>query len=70
MRNVVKEYDDGLLTWEEAYFIATNEAAYHIDEKEVLSWFDQVNSLAIRLADNRMKELGYVLDGHLIFHKP
>ena len=70
MRDVVKEYDDGLLTWEEAYFIASNESAYDNDEEEAEHWFDQANTLALRLADSKMKELGYVLDKHLIFHKP
>ena len=65
MRDVYKEYVDGKITWEKAYLIANNNAASTAclispsAPSEVDYWAGQMEDLAVALAAEKMKELGY-----------
>lgn len=63
MRDVYKEYRQGKITWEEAYFTANNIAATVSNvpgnQEETDYWARQMESLGVDLAEMKMKELGY-----------
>lgn len=60
MRDVFKEYRMGLISWDEAYFIANNNAATIIPETEY--WASQMESLGIDASEKLMNLLGYKQD--------
>ena len=67
MRDVYSEYKDGLISWDEAYLIANNNAAtlsnkLNTPQEVIEFWVQQMESLGVDAADNIMKSLGYVED--------
>ena len=73
MRDVYKEYRQGKITWEEAYFTANNIAATVSNmpgkEEETEYWARQMESLGVDLAETEMKKLGYSQNSDGIFSK-
>jgi len=76
MRDVYKEYKQGLITWDEAYFIANNIAATSADSpntpfEETDYWAKQMESLGVDAAEFIMKHLlGYKQNEDGILIKP
>lgn len=73
MRDVYKEYRQGKITWEEAYFTANNIAATVSNmpgnEEETEYWARQMESLGVDLAEIEMRKLGYSQDSDGVFSK-
>lgn len=77
-RNVYKEYKQGLICWDEAYKIASNNAATTVDDdlpgaapiEETEYWTEQMDFLAESLAESFMETLGYYRDKKGIYTKP
>ena len=67
MRDVYKEYKQGLISWDEAYLIANNNAA---TMKDTDYWTKQMESLGVDMADCIMKQLGYKENQDGTFYKP
>ena len=75
MRDVFKEYRLGLISWEEAYFIANNIAATassnpELPFEETDYWARQMESLGVDAAELLMKLLGYKQNADGAFIKP
>ena len=75
MRNVYAEYLQGIISWDEAYFIANNNAAtvsssINTTSEETDYWCRQMESLGIDAAENNMRALGYTQDNSGVFHIP
>lgn len=73
MRDVFEEYKMGLITWDEAYRIANNNAATAADvgnSDEVDYWVKMMNDLGVDLAEQFMKMLGYKQNDDGAFFKP
>ena len=75
MRDPFVEYRKGLLSWDEAYCLANNMAATTSDSittesSEVDYWASQMESLAVDLAENLMKTLGYKQNDAGAYFKP
>ena len=68
MRDVYKEYKQGLISWDKAYFIANNEAALCKGNTDY--WADQMDSLGCEAAERLMAMLGYTHGDEDIFIKP
>lgn len=68
MRNVFKEYRQGLISWNEAFFIANNNAATSTMDTDY--WADQMDSLGVDAAVQIMELLGYETDQEGIYKKP
>lgn len=72
MRDLYKEYKQGLISWEEAYLAANNLAANAsssiMPPEETDYWCRQMESLAIEAADEKMKMLGYEKDHSGVFY--
>lgn len=68
MRDVYKEYKQGLISWDIAYFTANNEAA--LCKGNVDYWADQMDSLGCEAAEHLMSMLGYTHGDEGIFIKP
>jgi len=60
MRDVFKEYRQGLISWDEAFFIANNNAAACSGDTDF--WADQMDSLGCDAAVKNMEFLGYKRD--------
>ena len=60
MRDVYKEYKQGLINWDEAFMIANNNAASMESDTEF--WAAQMDSLGCDAAVYIMKLLGYKQD--------
>ena len=60
MRDVFKEYRQGLISWDEAFFIANNNAAACSGDTDF--WADQMDSLGCDAAEKIMEFLGYKRD--------
>ncbi len=74
MRDVYKEYRQGLISWHEAYRIANNIAATASDNLgtsygETDYWATQMESLGIDAAESLMKLLGYKQNTEGIFFR-
>ena len=67
MRNVFKEYRQGLISWDEAFFIANNNAATSTMDTDY--WADQMDSLGVDAAVQIMELLGYESDQEGIYKK-
>ena len=75
MRDVFKEYRQGLLSWDEAFCIANNLAATACteavnDEIETEFYTKQMESLGVDAAEQIMKLLGHKEDDSGIYYKP
>ncbi len=72
MRDPFEEYKMGLITWDEAYRIANNNAATAADvgNDEVDYWIHEMNDLGVELAEQFMKTLGYKQNDDGAFFKP
>lgn len=57
MRNVFEEYRQNLISWDEAYAIANNNAASSNLDTDY--WADQMESLGVDAAEHLMTLLGY-----------
>ncbi|MCR4729373.1 MAG: hypothetical protein K5881_00450 [Saccharofermentans sp.] len=57
MRNVFEEYRQNLISWDEAYAIANNNAASSNLDTDY--WADQMESLGVDAAEQLMTLLGY-----------
>lgn len=57
MRDVFKEYRQGLISWDEAFFIANNNAATGSGDTDF--WADQMDNLGFDAAEKIMEFLGY-----------
>ena len=68
MRDVYKEYKQGLISWDEAFMIANNNAA--TSNTEVDYWADQMDSLGCDAAIQIMALLGYKQDHEGLYAKP
>ena len=68
MRNVFEEYRQGLISWDEAFFIANNNAATSTMDTDF--WADQMESLGVDAAVQIMELLGYKSDYDGVNHKP
>jgi len=68
MRNVFEEYRQGLISWDEAFFIANNNAATSTMDTDF--WADQMESLGVDAAVQIMEILGYKSDSDGVYHKP
>lgn len=68
MRDVYKEYKQGLISWDKAYYIANNKAARGIGNTDY--WADQMDSLGCEAAEQLMALLGYTHGEEGIFNKP
>ena len=60
MRNVFREYRQGLLSWDEAFAIANNSATKASPDTEY--WVEQMESLGVDAACRIMDMLGYKQD--------
>ena len=74
MRDVYAEYKKGLISWEEAYFIANNIAATTssnptLPPEETDYWCRQMESLGIDAAEALMKSIGYSQLDNGLFYK-
>ena len=75
MRNVFEEYRQGIITWDEAYRIANNNAAIvsgtisNTSSEETDYWCCQMESLGVDIAEQIMLRLGYWQDADGILHK-
>ena len=75
MRDVYTEYRKGLLSWEEAYFIANNIAATSAGSIETSSeeteyWCRQMESLGVDAAEHLMRtQYGYKQNTEGVFYK-
>ncbi len=75
MRDVFKEYRQGLISWDEAFAIANNMAATASEnpcspDGETDYWADQMDSLGGDAAEHLMKLLGYKQNENGIYFKP
>ena len=75
MRDVYKEYRQGLISWEEAYFTANNIAATassnpELPFEETDYWASQMESLGVDAAEQLMLLLGYTQNADGLFSKP
>ena len=73
MRDVFKEYRQGLLSWDEAYATANNVlASEELDTttEETEHWASQMESLGVDAAEHLMTLLGYKQDNSGIYFKP
>lgn len=75
MRDVYKEYKQGLISWEQAYFTANNIAALASSVpgtpyEETDYWASQMESLGVDAAEVIMKLLGYKQTEEGVFFKP
>ena len=75
MRDLYKEYKQGVISWDEAYFTANNLAATVSDNPalpfdETDYWARQMESLGIDAAEKVMKLLGYKQGDDGVFFKP
>ena len=68
MRNVFEEYRQGLISWDEAFFIANNNAATSTMDTDY--WADQMDSLGVDAAVQIMELLGYKSNSEGIYSKP
>ena len=74
MRNVFEEYRQGIITWDEAYRIANNNAAIvsgtisNTSSEETDYWCCQMESLGVDIAEQIMLRLGYWQDADGILH--
>lgn len=72
MRDVFKEYRQGLISWEEAYRIANNNAASssNSDDDELEHWCKQMESLGVDASEYIMTcFLGYKQNKNGILYK-
>ena len=75
MRDVYAEYKSGLISWEEAYRIANNNAAIvsgtisDTSSVETDYWCCQMESLGVDIAEIIMLKLGYRQDADGVLHK-
>lgn len=73
MRDVYKEYKQGLISWGEAYLTANNLAALSSDgfmpTEETEYWCKQMESLGIETAEEKMNMLGYEKDQRGVFYQ-
>ena len=75
MRDLYKEYKQGLISWDEAYRTANNLAATASDNpgtpyEETDYWAKQMESLGIDAAESLMKLLGYHQNAQGILYRP
>ena len=74
MRDIYKEYRQGLISWDEAYFTVNNIAATASsipdNTEETDYWCQQMESLGIDAAEIIMNLLGYQQQDNGIFIKP
>lgn len=75
MRDVFKEYRQGLLSWDEAFCIANNLAATACTEAvndalETEFYTKQMESLGVDAGEHIMRLLGYKEDDSGIYYKP
>ena len=68
MRNVFEEYRQGLISWDEAFFIANNNAATSTMDTDY--WADQMDSLGVDAAIQIMELLGYKSNQEGVYSKP
>lgn len=68
MRNVYKEYKQGLISWDKAFCIANNKAA--LGKGDTDYWADQMDSLGCDAAEKLMAMLGYTHGEDGIYLKP
>lgn len=68
MQNVFEEYRQGIISWDEAFFIANNNAATSTNDTDY--WADQMESLGVDAAIQIMELLGYEADSEGIYKKP
>ena len=68
MRDVFKEYKQGLISWDKAFCIANNKAASCKGDTDY--WADQMNSLGCDAAEQLMALLGYTHGEEGIYIKP
>ena len=68
MRNVFEEYRQGLISWDEAFFIANNSAAASTMDTDY--WADQMESLGVDAAVQIMELIGYESDSEGIYKRP
>ena len=74
MRDYYMEYKKGLISWDEAYLTVNNIASTVSDNPEMPFeetdyWCKQMESLAVDLAENMMKILGYKQKEDGVFYK-
>lgn len=75
MRDVYSEYKSGLISFEEAYRIANNNAAIvsstvsDTSSEETDYWCCQMESLGVDIAEQIMLKLGYWQDADGVLHK-
>ena len=68
MRNVFKEYRQGLISWDKAFRIANNMAAKGSSNTDY--WADQMDSLGCDAAEQLMKsKYGYKQNSEGLFYK-
>lgn len=75
MRDVFKEYRQGLISWDEAFATANNIAATTSEScalppEETDYWASQMESLAVDMACSIMKTLGYKQNESGAYFKP
>lgn len=75
MRDVFKEYRQGLISWDEAFAVANNIAAttsesIALPPEETDYWASQMESLAVDMACSIMKTLGYKQNESGAYFKP
>ena len=75
MRDVYKEYRQGLITWDKAYLIANNIAATAASNpetpfEETDYWAKQMESLGVDAAEHFMRMLGYKQNDEGVFFNP
>ena len=68
MRNVFEEYRQNLISWDEAFAIANNNAAASTLDTDY--WADQMESLGIDAAERIMTLLGYKQNDEGTYFKP
>ena len=68
MRDVYKEYKQGLISWDEAFMIANNNAASM--ESDTVFWAAQMDSLGCDAAVQIMSLLGYKQNNEGLYIKP
>jgi len=75
MRNPFREYRNGKISWDEAFALANNMASttslrITSDDDETNYWAEQMDCLAVDLACDLMKTLGYKQNEAGAFFKP
>ncbi len=68
MRDVYKEYKQGFISWDKAFYIANNKAA--LGKGDTDYWAEQMNSLGCDASERLMALLGYKHDEEGIYIKP